>query len=199
MRCASSTITSAEPRTAVLPVCGLHGGPLAVARTGKRDCPLQGQVRRRIWADPPGPLRADAADGHYHQTGTSVPRTATGPRCATRPGRPAAWKFTRPRSTAWTRAWARSSRRCTKDKLLDNTLVLYLQDNGACAEAIGRSAKKTGRTPPMPGPADTWISYGQAWANTSNTPLRYYKHFVHEGGISTPLIAHWPAGIRPSR
>ena len=42
----------------------------------------------------------------------------------------------------------------------------------------------------------TWISYGQAWANTSNTPLRYYKHFVHEGGISTPLIAHWPAGIK---
>ena len=48
----------------------------------------------------------------------------------------------------------------------------------------------------MPGPASTWISYGQAWANTSNTPFRYYKHFVHEGGIATPLIAHWPAGIR---
>jgi arylsulfatase len=48
----------------------------------------------------------------------------------------------------------------------------------------------------MPGPEDTYISYGIGWANVSNTPLRYYKHFVHEGGISTPLIAHWPAGIR---
>jgi arylsulfatase len=47
----------------------------------------------------------------------------------------------------------------------------------------------------MPGGADTYIAYGQGWANVSNTPFRMYKHFVHEGGISTPLIAHWPAGI----
>ncbi len=84
----------------------------------------------------------------------------------------------------------------TKDKLLENTLVLYLQDNGACAEPMGRAAKKAGDTVPMPGPADTFIAYGQSWANVSNTPFRYYKHFVHEGGISTPLIVHWPAGIK---
>jgi arylsulfatase A-like enzyme len=83
-----------------------------------------------------------------------------------------------------------------KDKLLENTLILYLQDNGACAEPMGRAAKKAGGTVPMPGPADTFIAYGQSWANVSNTPFRYYKHFVHEGGISTPLIAHWPAGIK---
>ncbi|MCK4291883.1 MAG: arylsulfatase [Planctomycetes bacterium] len=47
----------------------------------------------------------------------------------------------------------------------------------------------------MPGPADTYIAYGRPWANTSNTPFRLYKHWVHEGGISTPLIAHWPARI----
>jgi len=47
----------------------------------------------------------------------------------------------------------------------------------------------------MPGPDDTYISYGRNWANVSDTPLREYKHWVHEGGISTPLIAHWPAGI----
>ena len=47
----------------------------------------------------------------------------------------------------------------------------------------------------LPGPDDTFISYGRAWANVSDTPFREYKHWVHEGGISTPLIAHWPAGI----
>jgi len=47
----------------------------------------------------------------------------------------------------------------------------------------------------MPGPADTYIAYGRGWANVSNTPFREYKHWTHEGGISTPLIAHWPQGI----
>jgi arylsulfatase len=45
----------------------------------------------------------------------------------------------------------------------------------------------------MPGAADTYIGYGRDWANVSNTPFREYKHFEHEGGISTPLIVHWPA------
>jgi arylsulfatase len=48
----------------------------------------------------------------------------------------------------------------------------------------------------MPGPDGTYIAYGQNWANVSNTPFRYYKHWVHEGGISTPLIAHWPGHIK---
>jgi arylsulfatase len=94
----------------------------------------------------------------------------------------------------------------------NDTLVLFLQDNGACAEeftpteARTKSAPKTtrdgrlvrtGNNPEiMPGPEDTFQSYGVPWANASNTPFRLYKHWVHEGGISTPLIAHWPAGIR---
>jgi arylsulfatase len=48
----------------------------------------------------------------------------------------------------------------------------------------------------LPGGADTYIGYGEAWANVSNTPFREYKHWVHEGGISSPLIAHWPSGIK---
>ena len=48
----------------------------------------------------------------------------------------------------------------------------------------------------MAGAADTFIGYGRGWANVSNTPFREYKHWVHEGGISTPLIAHWPATIK---
>lgn len=47
----------------------------------------------------------------------------------------------------------------------------------------------------IPGPEDTYIAYGRGWANVSNTPFREYKHWVHEGGISSPLIAHWPKGI----
>ena len=47
----------------------------------------------------------------------------------------------------------------------------------------------------MTGGADTYHGYGRGWANVSNTPFRQYKHWVHEGGISTPLVAHWPNGI----
>ena len=51
----------------------------------------------------------------------------------------------------------------------------------------------------MPGGADTFVAYGANWANVSNTPFREYKHWVHEGGISTPLIVHWPQGIPRNR
>src|SRR5262249_51237093 len=114
---------------------------------------------------------------------------------------------------------------------LENTLILFLQDNGGCAETMGRVPTKgridgprqdrptlppispealpNGLVPPPtrdgaparqgphvePGPSDTYVAYGRGWANVSNTPFREYKHWVHEGGISTPLIAHWPAGI----
>lgn len=113
----------------------------------------------------------------------------------------------------------------------DDTLILFLQDNGGCAETNGRTGSKVARAagptlppvpaatlqfasrPPqtrdgwpvrqgygvMPGPADTYIAYGRGWANVSNTPFREYKHWVHEGGISTPLIAHWPAGMKTGR
>ena len=110
---------------------------------------------------------------------------------------------------------------------LDNTLIFFLEDNGGCAEGLGRGgnqkradkpplkpmdpkALQRGMTPRqtrdgwpvlrgtgvLPGPADTYIAYGQGWANVSNTPFRLYKHWVHEGGIATPLIVHWPKGIK---
>jgi arylsulfatase len=114
----------------------------------------------------------------------------------------------------------------------DDTLILFMQDNGACAEDMGRKGNAqhpdiarpdkptlppiaatdliNGGSVPnqtrdgypvrmgthaMPGAADTYIGYGEGWANVSDTPFRLYKHYVHEGGISTPLIAHWPKKI----
>lgn len=113
----------------------------------------------------------------------------------------------------------------------NNTLVIYLQDNGGCAEefgfqkeigpyhddvdineikAMGENEFQTEMIPKYtrvgrpvlagiglePGADGTYLAYGKPWANASNTPFRMYKHWVHEGGISTPLIVHWPEGIK---
>jgi arylsulfatase A-like enzyme len=77
----------------------------------------------------------------------------------------------------------------------DNTLILVLADNGGNAEA-GPDGRLQGKRPGGPG---STVFLGQCWATLNNTPLRRYKHFTHEGGISTPLIAHWPAGIPRER
>lgn len=114
---------------------------------------------------------------------------------------------------------------------LENTLFVYLQDNGGCAEGLGRNSNaddmkdkvfsslgpdelQTKIWPPMqtrdgrpvltgpgvaPGGGDTYVAYGRDWANVSNTPFRGYKHDGLEGGISTPFIVHWPAGISSAR
>jgi len=75
----------------------------------------------------------------------------------------------------------------------DNTLLFFLQDNGGCAEGgnLGNDKKGSG----VPGSAESFVMYGECWANVSNTPFREYKHWVHEGGASTPLIIHWKEGV----
>ena len=94
------------------------------------------------------------------------------------------------------------------------TVILFLADNGGCAEEItedwaawmlgqiahaetrdGRRVQFGNDPEVMPGGDDSYQSYGVPWANVSNTPFREYKHWVHEGGIATPLIVHWPDGI----
>lgn len=71
----------------------------------------------------------------------------------------------------------------------EDTLVLFLSDNGGCGGHIDNTPDR------MPGAVDTYTTVDAPWANASNTPFRKFKIFDHEGGISTPLIASWPAGI----
>lgn len=77
---------------------------------------------------------------------------------------------------------------------LDDTLVLFLSDNGACAET-GPLGHDFWGNHVLPGGEDSYQSYGRSWSNASNTPYRLHKHWVHEGGISTPLIVRWPGVI----
>ncbi len=86
---------------------------------------------------------------------------------------------------------------------LENTLIVFLSDNGACAEwdPFGFDVKSSnhnilhrGKDLEAMGSRGHYHSAGSGWANASNTPWRLYKHYNHEGGISSPCIFHWPAG-----
>jgi arylsulfatase len=80
----------------------------------------------------------------------------------------------------------------------ENTLVIFLSDNGASAEGGIRGFDKRHNGLP-PGGVDSYMSYGESWAGLSNTPFRYYKTWLHEGGIATPFIVRWPAAIDKGR
>jgi arylsulfatase A-like enzyme len=101
--------------------------------------------------------------------------------------------------------------RVRQSGIQQRTLVMFLSAGGACDEEVaadasglhiptktrdGRSIQVGNNPNLMPGPENTYQSYGIAWANASNTPLRLYSRFVHEGGIATPLIVYWPAVIK---
>ena len=75
----------------------------------------------------------------------------------------------------------------------DNTLIFFASDNGASAEQIIRGDMHDPAAPL--GSAKSYLGLGPGWSTAANTPFRKHKHWTHEGGIATPLIAHWPAGI----
>ena len=80
-------------------------------------------------------------------------------------------------------------------QMLDNTLILFLSDNGGNGEGGPRGISQGD----LLGGPDSNVYLGMSWATLNNTPFRRFKHFTHEGGIATPLIAHWPAGIGAER
>ncbi|PXX21328.1 arylsulfatase [Arenibacter sp. ARW7G5Y1] len=101
-----------------------------------------------------------------------------------------------------------------KNNQLDNTLIIFLADNGGCAETINNASQWVRKYGPkskktlsgkemvygndndlMAGPSETYMSYGPSWANLSNTPFRYYKHYGYEGGVAAPFIVRWPKGF----
>ena len=80
-----------------------------------------------------------------------------------------------------------------KLKVYENTLIIFLCDNGGDSSG-GNLGSNKGKG--EVGTAESFAFYGSAWANVSNTPFKLYKKFIHEGGIATPFVAHWPKGIK---
>ena len=123
-----------------------------------------------------------------------------------------------------------------KEGIFENTIIIFLEDNGGNAEGVGYGKGPEGEIQPlgrdtsqlkapgkneiqynvlpaithsgaialtgkkvMAGPENTYLAYLKPWANLSNTPFRKYKNFLYEGGIATPFIIHWPAGIKQGK
>jgi len=76
----------------------------------------------------------------------------------------------------------------------ENTFLMFVSDNGASAEQIIRGDRHDKTA--VPGSGGSFLCLGPGWSTASNTPFRYHKSWVHEGGVASPLVIHWPAGIK---
>jgi arylsulfatase len=81
-----------------------------------------------------------------------------------------------------------------KRRVLDDTLIVFLSDNGASAEMMNRADLHD--LSAAPGSAKTHLCLGPGWATAANAPFRLHKYYTHEGGVSSPMIVHWPAGVK---
>lgn len=79
-------------------------------------------------------------------------------------------------------------------KQFDNTVIFFVSDNGTTAEQINRGDKHDPKAPL--GSSGSFLCLGPGWSSAGNSPFRLHKSWVHEGGISSPLIVHWPAGLK---
>ena len=75
----------------------------------------------------------------------------------------------------------------------ENTVIMFVSDNGASAEQIIRGDGHNRKA--LPGSGESFLCLGPGWSTAANTPFRYHKSWVHEGGVASPLIVHWPEGI----
>ena len=148
------------------------------------------------------PARADAA-ARDRRAATLSPRTPGRARVGLRstPTEKDAWEWRMAIHAAMVdrmdREIGRVLEQLRKSGQWDNTLILFASDNGASAEQLVRGDGHDPSAPP--GSARSFLCLGPAWANLANTPFRKSKILTHEGGISTPLIVHWPAGITAAR
>ena len=206
--------------TAILSLRRVHGAALAAARARRKTSrSIAASSTRAGTCCASGGCSGCARMGILDDSAALSERDPTQPAwndaSSTRSGKRGGWKPTPRRSTGWTRAWAASSMRWRRPASSKTRCLIFLSDNGASDEALplvklerfkersdilrvttrdGREVRIGNEPSIVPGPEDTYASYGRAWANLSNTPFRYYKQWTHEGGIATPFIVHWPNG-----
>ena len=209
--------SKADRGQALLLLPGVYRTPLPSPRPARGHLPLPRPVSTRLGSNSPGPVAADPGDGHRLR---SAPRTGTrrgpirefpGTLEALGPGevnRPLAWSQLTVRQREFQavkmaihaamihrmdREIGRVLDQLRRMDAFENTLILFLSDNGASCELIVRSGGHDSGA--EPGSADTYLCLGPGWSTVSNTPFRRHKMWVHEGGIATPMIVHWPRGI----
>ena len=204
-----------QRRPALLPACGIYSAALATACPARRYRQIRKLLPRRLGCAAAEPPRRSSTALAF-----SIPSWQISPRDedshAWGDEAHSDWEDLRMATYAamidrMDQGIGRILAKLDALDISDDTLIIFLSDNGGCAEYLaedghirrhvpalpdGRPVRLGNRRDLLPGPADTYMSYDLPWANASNSPFRLYKHWVHEGGISSPCIVHYPAAIK---